>query len=88
MAKEAEQTGQEGISDLIQAHLEKILKDVILPEQEFEIDMRWSGTMGMGDSKKYIAKQLNEHVYCAVRFGGMGVALASSVSKSLVELIN
>ncbi|MFT6998489.1 MAG: gamma-glutamylputrescine oxidase [Cryomorphaceae bacterium] len=88
LAKEAEQTDQEGISDLIQAHLEKILKDVILPEQEFEIDMRWSGTMGMGDSKKYIAKQLNEHVYCAVRFGGMGVALASSVSKSLVELIN
>jgi gamma-glutamylputrescine oxidase len=88
LAKEAEQTDQEGISNLIQAHLEKILKDVILPEQEFEIDMRWSGTMGMGDSKKYIAKQLNEHVYCAVRFGGMGVALASSVSKSLVELIN
>lgn len=88
LAKEAEQTDQEGISNLIQAHLEKILKDVILHEQEFEIDMRWSGTMGMGDSKKYIAKQLNEHVYCAVRFGGMGVALASSVSKSLVELIN
>lgn len=88
LAKEAEQTDQEGISNLIQTHLEKILKDVILPEQEFEIDMRWSGTMGMGDSKKYIAKQLNEHVYCAVRFGGMGVALASSVSKSLVKLIN
>jgi hypothetical protein len=88
LAKEAEQTDQEGISDLIQTHLEKILKDVILPEHEFEIDMRWSGTMGMGDSKKYIAKQLNERVYCAVRFGGMGVALASSVSKSLVELID
>jgi glycine/D-amino acid oxidase-like deaminating enzyme len=82
LALEAEQTSEEGISDVVQKHLEKILREVILPDQEFEIDMRWSGTMGMGDSKKYIAKQLSGKVYCAVRFGGMGVALASSVSKS------
>lgn len=87
LAVDAEQTDQEGISDQIQTHLEKILREVILPNEKFEIDMRWSGTMGMGDSKKYIAEQLNERVYCAVRFGGMGVALASSVSKSLVDLI-
>jgi len=88
LAVEAEQTDEEGTSDVVQQHLEKILREVILPDQEFKIDMRWSGTMGMGDSKKYIAKRLSDKVYCAVRFGGMGVALASSVSKSLVELID
>ncbi|MCZ4408292.1 FAD-dependent oxidoreductase [Cryomorphaceae bacterium 1068] len=88
LAKECEQTDQEGTTAIIQDHLEKILREVILPEQEFKIDMRWSGTMGMGSSKKYIAKKLNDRVYCAVRFGGMGVALASSVSKSLVDLID
>ncbi len=88
LAKEAEQTDQEGTTDKIQDHLEKILREIILPDQEFKIDMRWSGTMGMGGSKKYIAKKLNDRVYCAVRFGGMGVALASSVSKSLVDLID
>ena len=88
LALEAEQTSEEGISDVVQKHLEKILREVILPDQEFEIDMRWSGTMGMGNSKKYIAKKLSDKVYCAVRFGGMGVALASSVSKSLVDLID
>jgi len=86
--KDVEQTDREGTSELIQNHLEKILREVILPEHEFEVDMRWSGTMGMGNSKNYIAKQLNDRVYCAVRFGGMGVALASSVSKSLVDLID
>lgn len=85
---ESEQTDQKGITDVIQNHLEKILREVILPQEEFEIDMRWSGTMGMGKSKKYIARQLDDGVYCAVRFGGMGVALASSVSKSLVDLID
>jgi glycine/D-amino acid oxidase-like deaminating enzyme len=88
LAKEAEQTDQEGTTDKIQDHLEKILREIILPDQDFKIDMRWSGTMGMGSSKKYIAKKLNDRVYCAVRFGGMGVALASSVSKSLVDLID
>jgi len=87
LSKEAEHTDQEGVTDKIQDHLEKILREVILPDKEFKIDMRWSGTMGMGSSKKYIAKKLNDRVYCAVRFGGMGVALASSVSKSLVDLI-
>lgn len=84
----AEQTDQEGISTVIQDHLEKILSDVILPNQDYQIDMRWSGIMGMGTSKKYIAKKVNDRVFCAVRFGGMGIALSSSVSKSLVKLIS
>jgi glycine/D-amino acid oxidase-like deaminating enzyme len=88
LAIEEENTTEEGISEQIQSHLEKILREVILPDDEFAIDMRWSGTMGMGKSKKYIAEKLNNHVYCAIRFGGMGVALASAVSKSLVELID
>jgi hypothetical protein len=50
--------------------------------------MRWSGVMGMADSKKYIAKKIDDRLYCAVRFGGMGVALASAVSHDLVEMID
>jgi len=88
LAIEQEYTTEEGVTEKIQNHLETILREVILPHKEFAIDMRWSGTMGMGESKKYIAKKIDDRTYCAVRFGGMGIALASAVSKSLSEMID
>ncbi|MBP6586322.1 MAG: FAD-dependent oxidoreductase, partial [Flavobacterium sp.] len=60
---------------------------VILPNQAFEIEQRWSGIMGVGKQKKPIVKQLSEHVYCGVRLGGMGVAIGSIVGKELADLI-
>ncbi|MEM9051223.1 MAG: FAD-dependent oxidoreductase [Bacteroidota bacterium] len=85
---ESESTDKEGTTELIQNYLESVLREVILPNEEFSIDMRWSGTMGMSDSKKYVLEKIDDRTYCAVRFGGMGIALASSVSKSLVEMID
>lgn len=80
-----ESTTEEGTTELIQEHLEEILRKVVLPGEDFTVDMRWSGTMGMSNSKKFILEKLDDRTYCAVRFGGMGVALASAVSKLLVD---
>lgn len=71
----------------IQNRLEQLLKEVILPETDFKIEHRWSGIMGMGDTKKPIVKQLSEHVYCGVRLGGMGVAIGSLIGQELADLI-
>jgi len=71
----------------IQNRLEQLLKEVILPETDFKIEHRWSGIMGMGESKKPIVKQLSEHVYCGVRLGGMGVAIGSLIGQELADLI-
>lgn len=82
-----EETTEMAQTDLIQNHLEQLLKTVILPETDFEIDHRWSGIMGVGQQKKPIVKQLSNHVYCGVRLGGMGVAIGSTIGQELAQLI-
>ena len=84
---EGETTVELGQTEIIQNRLEQLLKEVILPQQEFEIAHRWSGIMGMGSSKNPIVEQLSEHVYCGVRLGGMGVAIGSLIGTELAELI-
>lgn len=72
---------------IIQDALEQLLKDVILPNTNFEIEHRWSGIMGVGNHKKPIVAQLSNNVYCGVRMGGMGVAIGSLIGKELADLV-
>ncbi|MBT0607098.1 NAD(P)/FAD-dependent oxidoreductase [Aequorivita echinoideorum] len=82
-----EETTQMELTDLVQNTLERLLKNVILPKQKFEIDQRWSGIMGMGKQKKPIIKPVSTNVFCGVRLGGMGVAIGSSIGKNLADLL-
>ncbi len=84
---EGETTTEFGQTKIIQDQLEQLLKDVILPRQNFEIEHRWSGIMGVGSHKKPIVKILSQNVYCGVRLGGMGVAIGSLVGKELADLL-
>lgn len=84
---EGETTTELHQTEKIQNKLEALLKNVILPNHDFKIAHRWSGIMGIGNSKKPIVSQLSENVYCGVRLGGMGVAIGSLVGKELAELI-
>ncbi|MBC8766774.1 FAD-binding oxidoreductase [Arenibacter sp. BSSL-BM3] len=81
-----EETSTFGETTLVQNSLENILRTVILPNTPFEIDLRWSGIMGMGKQKKPIVKQLGNNVYCGVRMGGMGIAIGSLIGKELANL--
>lgn len=84
---ETETTTEFELNLKIQHHLEQVLRSVILPHTDFEIEQRWSGIMGMGKSKKTpIVKQLSENVFCGVRLGGIGVAIGSLIGKELAEL--
>jgi glycine/D-amino acid oxidase-like deaminating enzyme len=74
-------------TELIKQDLKTYLKEYILPESNFEIDYFWSGIMGVGHTKSPIIKQIDEHIYCGVRLGGMGVAIGSLVGKELAELV-
>ena len=84
----AEETFEMSTSVKIQEHLKTLLKTKILPNQEFEIDRSWSGIMGMGNSKTTLLKQLDESLFCAIRLGGMGVALGTDVGKKVANLAN
>lgn len=84
---ETEKTKEFGQTELVQNELEKLLKEMILPGIDFEIEQRWSGIMGVGKQKKPIVKQLSDNVFCGVRLGGMGIAIGSLVGKKLSKFI-
>ena len=73
------------LNSKIHQHLEKLLKTVILPDTPFEIEQRWCGIMGVGEEKRPIIKKISPNIVCAVRMGGMGVAIGSLVGKLAVE---
>ena len=76
-------------SATIQKVLEDFMMQRILPKgsKKPKIELRWSGTMGMGSIKKPIIEQLQPNVYCAVRMSGMGVAIAPIVAKKALKLM-
>ena len=84
---DAENTSEFGQTQIVQKKLEQLLKEVILPNQNFQIAHRWSGIMGIGNSKNPIVTQLSDNVYCGVRLGGMGVAIGSLIGTELADLI-
>ncbi|MDR6844860.1 FAD-dependent oxidoreductase [Flavobacterium granuli] len=83
---ETETTTEFGQTEIVQKKLEDLLKKVILPNHDVQIEHRWSGIMGIGNSKKPIVSQLSENVYCGVRLGGMGVAIGSLIGTELADL--
>ncbi len=88
LAFNEENTTDIALTETIQNKLEEILKTVILPYQpNVKIETRWAGIMGVGDKKTTIVKQLNGNIYCAVRMGGMGIAIGSLIGKEVVELL-
>jgi glycine/D-amino acid oxidase-like deaminating enzyme len=72
-------------TDAIQTELEDFLKNVVLPKQPYTIEYRWSGIMGMGREKFPVLKKVEKDVYCLVRMGGMGVALAPLLGQKIAR---
>ena len=74
-------------TDLIQQELERYLGECILPQNNYSIEHRWSGIMGMGAEKMPIVQELAPGIFCAVRMSGMGVALAPVVGEKISKLM-
>lgn len=81
-----EETSEFGQTEIIQKRLVSMLREIILPDIEFEVEHRWSGIMGVGNTKRPIVKQLSDNLICGVRLGGMGIAIGSLVGKELADL--
>lgn len=82
----AEETTEFGLTDLVQAELEKLLTEVVVPGQKPKIEYRWSGIMAFGDELKPIIREVIPGVYAAVRCNGMGVAMGSQMGKQVADL--
>ena len=88
--KDNERTLQMETSAIIQKNLQKLLKKHILPGKVFKIEDSWAGIMGMGgnNEKEVIIRLLSANVACAVRLGGMGIALGAAIGKKTANLWN
>ena len=84
----AEETTEFGETALVQSTLEHLLKTVILPHQNFEIDQRWSGIMSFGSTLEPLIEMVGTNICYATRCNGMGVAIGSQTGEDLAnELI-
>jgi glycine/D-amino acid oxidase-like deaminating enzyme len=81
-----EETSAIDLSMTIQNKLDELLENVILPNTSYEVDMRWAGIMGVGNTKKPILKEVQSNVFCGIRMGGMGVAIGSIIGEKLAQL--
>jgi gamma-glutamylputrescine oxidase len=83
-----EETHQFGTNILIKEALLKLAKNQILPYTIFDTEFEWSGIMAFGKNKYPIVKHLKNNVYCAVKMGGMGVAIGSIIGKEASEMLS
>jgi glycine/D-amino acid oxidase-like deaminating enzyme len=82
-----EETFSAETSEHIQDELERFLREIVLPDTPYQINMRWSGTMAIGKEKKPIVQKISDRVFCAVRMSGMGVALAPQLGKKVAGMM-
>ena len=84
---EEETTTSFDINSKIFDELENRLKNIILPQQKFEIEHKWTGIMAFGDVKKPIISKHSKNILLGVRLNGMGVAIGSQIGEELSEII-
>lgn len=87
LAGEGENTAEFGITPGVQEQLEKLVHNLILPNQRFAVAHRWSGILGVGDSRTPLMQEYAPGLFCAVRLGGMGVALGSLLGKEAATMV-
>ncbi len=87
LAPETEHTDELGSSPLIRGALVRLLREVILPGREAQVQKWWSGILGVGAAKAPIVRRLSERLTVAVRLGGMGVAIGSQMGEKAACLL-
>lgn len=84
---EGETTTSFDLNDEILNVLEEKLSTIILPNQSYEIDHKWTGIMAFGETKKPIMRMHSENVILGVRLNGMGVAIGSQLGEELASIL-
>jgi len=85
--KKGETTDSFGNNTLVAEALTKLLDDIILNNVDYSIEHKWSGILGVGQKKLPILKKHSNHIYLAVRLGGMGVALGSLLGRDAAKMM-
>lgn len=80
-----ETTDQFGTNQAIKNYLINFAEKVIRVSSDFEIDMEWSGIMGMTENKEPIIKEVEPNVWAAAGLSGMGIAIGMQVAQDVVS---
>lgn len=87
-AIEEETTDQFGINQTIKNYLVDFAETVIKVPSGWEIDMEWSGIMGMTENKEPIIKEIEPGVWAAAGLSGMGIAIGMQVAKDVLSVLS
>jgi glycine/D-amino acid oxidase-like deaminating enzyme len=87
LAHTAEQTDEFGPNELIRSSLVQLLRRVICPGHEIEVDAWWTGILGTGPVKYPIVEKVSDNVAVAVRLSGMGVAIGTLIGQEGAGLV-
>lgn len=87
LAQTAEQTDEFGPNELIRSSLVQLLRRVICPGYDIEVDAWWTGILGTGPAKHPIVEKVSDNVAVAVRLSGMGVAIGTLIGQEGAELV-
>lgn len=84
----AEETSSElALNNTIQTRLEELLRTVLLPEKNFQIEHRWAGIMGFSSTKLPIVQRAGNRITVGFGCNGMGVALGSSIGQQVADIV-
>ena len=84
----SESTGIQGNTQEVVMALTDFLQHRIHTTSEIEIDLAWSGVLGVGKDERPVVKEVRENVFVGVCLGGIGVAIGSLIGEELAELID
>ncbi len=84
VAKEEETTSEFGVNPKIKEYLIAFANEKLQLPQGWEIDLEWSGIMGVTPDKEPVIREVKPGVWTAAGLSGMGIAIGMEVARELV----
>lgn len=86
-AVEEETTDEFGANPAIKKYLIHFAENVLKVPSNWEIEVEWSGIMGMTENKEPIIREIEPGVWAAAGLSGMGIAMGMQVAEDVVSVL-
>ncbi len=83
-----ETTSAQGNTYELKSALLSFIQTKIHTSSVVEVDIAWSGILGVGKDERAVVKQITDCVFIGVRLGGIGVAIGSLIGEELAALMH
>jgi glycine/D-amino acid oxidase-like deaminating enzyme len=83
-----ESTSLQGNTEEVVSALTNFLQHKIHRTSKIEIDLAWSGILGVGKDERPVVREVEKNVFVGTCLGGIGVAIGSLIGEELAGLID